>query len=226
MGKDVVDLANKWLGTGVKQISLDDAVAGNRGRSANTDDLPTIELSNRQLRDITDDALDALLVANGDDPNTFVRSGYLVRVVTDEAGRHTIQGHSMHTMRGHLSRVADWQETLKEDKDGDRPVTSCAPRLDVVQDVLHQPEYVAVGIPPLTGVVSAPVLGPDKSIHTYAHVCPPPRLSASHLARALRPGVSAVRHRPRSPAGNPCCRADPGPRFYILCLTPSANHYV
>jgi hypothetical protein len=131
---------------------------------SSTPHLPTIELTNRQLRDITDDALRALQSANGDDPTTFVRSGSLVRVVVDENGRHTIEAHNVNTMRGYLARVANWQKLRKAGEGGDQVVINCAPRLDVVQDVLNQPEYAEAGIPPLRGVVSAPVLGPDRTI--------------------------------------------------------------
>src|SRR5215468_2916652 len=69
--------------------------------------LPAIEVSGRQLRDVSDDAIDAIVNAN-DPPRIFKRGGILVRLERDEGGAVVLRPLVGKALRNHLARVADW----------------------------------------------------------------------------------------------------------------------
>ena len=66
-----------------------------------------IDITNRQLRDITADALKALTTANNP-PIVFLSSGDLVRVRMDEQGRLRIEILRESHVCGRLARVANF----------------------------------------------------------------------------------------------------------------------
>ena len=66
-----------------------------------------IDITNRQLRDITADALGALITANNP-PVVFLRSGDLVRIRIDEHGRLRIEILRESHVCGRLARVANF----------------------------------------------------------------------------------------------------------------------
>ena len=84
------------------------AAAPMRERSVAPDSrLPTIECTDRQLRDVTRDAVDALMRSN-DPPELFVQRGQIVRVRLDELGRPLIEAmtaRSLGPLRGRLAFV-------------------------------------------------------------------------------------------------------------------------
>lgn len=118
---------------------------------------PTIVCSNRQLRDLSDEALAALLRAN-DPPSLFARSGEVVRVTFDEHGSARIEPATLPAIRGMLARAADW---VRATKDG--PVSVNPPK-DVAEDLFALGAWP--GLPPLAGVSMAPVVGPGGSFRT------------------------------------------------------------
>ncbi|MCW5939893.1 MAG: hypothetical protein KF884_10765 [Fimbriimonadaceae bacterium] len=118
--------------------------------------LPTIETGNRQMRDVTADALNALLLKN-DLPSVFVRAGELVRVEIDERGAARIASLGEAALRGTLARAADWRRTGEK---GPRP---CAPPAEVVQDLASLSKWP--GVPPVTIVSRVPVLGREGRLN-------------------------------------------------------------
>ncbi len=116
--------------------------------------LPTILTTNRPLRDLSVDAVAALVAAN-DPPRLFLRSGSLVRVEVHDSGLMTIVRMGEDHLRGHLTRAADF---MAETKSGQRHTVPSTP---LVRDLLSSGEFP---FPPLKGVISSPVVRPDGSI--------------------------------------------------------------
>ncbi len=110
----------------------------------------------RQLTDVVDDALAAMVAANHP-PTLFVRAGSLARLRADEDERPLIETLRTEHVRLILARAATW---WRANKDGDRTATS--PPLDVAASTLAAGDWT---VPPLTGVVELPVLRPDGTFH-------------------------------------------------------------
>jgi hypothetical protein len=122
-------------------------------------------VNNRELRDISAEAIAALQHAN-DPPVLFVRSGQAVHVVSDELGRHTIVEASEAFLRGRMTRSADFRR-LVHDKNRQPHYPAVNPPIDTVRDVLAlAPE--AWGFPALESVTKSPLLRPDGTVMTTA----------------------------------------------------------
>jgi hypothetical protein len=132
-------------------------VTSNGGVS--TDDspsLPIIQISNRQLRDPTLEALAALIKSN-DPPFLFVQSGNMVAVVRNELGRLTIKRVDDRSLRRLLTEAADFARMTEK---GPR---NAPPPMNVVQTLLALAP-ASWGLQPLDGIVEAPVLRADGSV--------------------------------------------------------------
>jgi hypothetical protein len=116
--------------------------------------LPSIQGNKRQLRHVTEDALAALLARNNP-PRVFQRGGVLTRLrIRIETGAPYLEPLTDHALRGVLGRVANWlhtrivrREEIMEDD---------APPMEVVNDLAALPGWD--GIPPIEGIVEAPVI--------------------------------------------------------------------
>ncbi len=147
-----------------------------------TCDPPRIQVSNRPLRDTSDDCLRVLEEAN-ENPSIFVRSGALVRVHHDERGRPVITGMSEAHLRGLLTRAADFVRVTEE------KTTHVPPPLDVVRDILAlAPDKWP--FPPLEAVTESPVLRPDGSVLSSPGYDPATRLLYLPVAGSRLPSVS------------------------------------
>lgn len=133
----------------------------------------SIDVGNRQLSDIVDEALQVLIDDNAGAPAMFVRGGALVRVVQDERGLYGIQEFSNGAMMGKLAAVADW-ETVTIDADGNPKSQAVFPPRDVVSTLISAAEWP--GIPALTGVVTSPVLSRGGTLHDQPGYNPATRL--------------------------------------------------
>jgi hypothetical protein len=147
---------------------------------------PSIVVSDRQLRDLSADAVRAMVTAN-QPPRIFQRNGVLIRVRFDETGP-SIQLMSDAALRGRLARDADW---YRKTKAGLRATNPPSP---VVRDILTLP--VVPGIPPLKGIVEAPSFAQDATLLTTPGYHPASQLWF-HNARGFQ--VPAVNPTP-SPA--------------------------
>lgn len=119
------------------------------------DGRPSIPVSNKHLREQTEDALNALFAAN-DPPRIFVRSGVLVRSRTDEAGQPMVEDLAVDSLRGLLARAANFMRLGRSGR-----WVPASPPPDVVRDLLALGKW---NFPPLVGVVQTPVLRDDGSI--------------------------------------------------------------
>lgn len=122
----------------------------------------SIDVGNRQLSDIFDEALQVLVDSNAGAPTMFVRGGALVRIVQDERGHYGIQEFSGGAMLGKLAAVADW-ETISLDSEGNPKTTAVFPPRDVVSTILSAGEWPEM--PALAGVVTSPVFSRDGVLH-------------------------------------------------------------
>ena len=120
-------------------------------------ELPTVYITNRQLREISREALAALQQANNP-PFLFGRSGQMVSVIRDEKQRMVLTEVSESALRGWLTRTANYIRVNAKGKD-----VECSPPIDAVRDVLALPpaewNFLA-----LDAVVEAPILRPDGSV--------------------------------------------------------------
>lgn len=121
-------------------------------------DLPQIVAKDRQLREISTDAVSALVGANSP-PRLFVRGGLITRVLVDEKGRAIAKSVNEAELRGALTRSADYV----------RPPTSFGnnlgnmhPPMAVVQDILGLGLWP--DLPTLDAIVQTPVFRPDGTI--------------------------------------------------------------
>lgn len=130
-------------------------------------DLPNIFVGDRQLRDISDEALNALREAN-DPPAVFVRGGRLVRADSDENNRPFIQLLDVDALRGRLTRCTNFMRQRGKN------FVEVPPPLEVVRDILSLGKWP--GIPALEAIVEAPVLRPDGTILNAAGYDPTTRL--------------------------------------------------
>jgi hypothetical protein len=136
---------------------------GGRGRR---DELPKIIVNNRQLPDVTAEAIEALAARN-DPPETFVRAGRLVRIREDENGTPEIQLMDDPHIKGRLARVADYVRTTEKGE------TKVIPPDWLVKDVGQLPYWP---FPSLEAVVEAPIMRPDGTIFDVPGYDPQTRL--------------------------------------------------
>lgn len=122
----------------------------------------SIDVGNRQLSDIVDEALQVLVKSNASDPTVFVRGGALARIVQDERGHYGIQEFNSGALMGKLSEVADW-ETVVLDDNGNPQSRAVFPPRDVVNTIIAAAGWP--GIPALAGIVNAPVFSRKGELH-------------------------------------------------------------
>jgi hypothetical protein len=119
--------------------------------------VPRIVITDKHLKEISAEAIDALVRANEDSPTLFRYGDALTRLRVDENGTQ-LEPLTRDALRGRLDRVADWQKLTR---DGYKPAR---PPMDVVRDITSLPSHDR--IPPVTRVVEAPVFAPDGSLLT------------------------------------------------------------
>ncbi len=118
--------------------------------------LPSVIVNNRPVRDITEDGLKALRLANNP-PTLFVRSGEPVYIWRDERDRPFVGTATIDHLRGRLDRSANYVR-VTDDGDLHIPVP-----MDVVKDIGSLPSEM-LGLPHLSAVVEAPTIRPDGTI--------------------------------------------------------------
>ena len=131
------------------------------GREAMDDEnlsRPKIRVNGRYLREVTDDTLEAIRLAN-DPAEMFIRSGALVRVVEDENSTPIIQNMDMNHVKERADHVADFVRVAKQ---GDNWIkTKVNPPEVAIKNLMAR---ASLPFPPLEAVVESPILRPDGSI--------------------------------------------------------------
>ena len=131
------------------------------GREAMDDEnlsRPKIRVNGRFLREVTDDTLEAIRIAN-DPAEIFIRSGALVRVVEDENSTPIIQNMSMDHVKERADHVADFVRVAKQGSDWAE--TKVNPPEVAIKNLMAR---ASLPFPPLEAVVESPILRPDGSI--------------------------------------------------------------
>ncbi len=129
-------------------------------------ELPKIVVNNRQLPEVTAEAIEAL-AGHNDPPEIFVRAGRLVRVREDENGSPEIQPMDDPHIKGRLARVANYIRTTEKGE------TKVIPPDWLVKDVGQLPHWP---FPSLEAVVEAPIMRPDGTIFDTRGYDPKTRL--------------------------------------------------
>ncbi len=132
--------------------------------------LPSIIIDDRQLGDLTTQAMAAIKRANSP-PSTFVRSGGLVRIVYDEQDIPKIEPLDVSRIRCRLTEVANFF-TMRKSDGGYIPVGTNPPKT-LAENILAQEDWE---LPPLAGVARAPILRADGTICTTPGYDPTSRL--------------------------------------------------
>jgi hypothetical protein len=122
--------------------------------------LPDIRVNDRELRDVSTEALEAVVAAN-EPPELFCRAGSVVRVDQAEDNRPIIIGITDVHLRGEMTRAANFHK-LRKRTDG-LVRTSISPPLDAARDILSRP-VSDLGFPLLEALTEAPFIRPDGTI--------------------------------------------------------------
>lgn len=123
--------------------------------------LPTIVVSDRELRDVSRDSLAALTGANNP-PLLFARNRQMVHVVHDEEGHSAVREVTEAFLRGRLTRSANYCRQWGG-RNGDPFQTPTNPPIEVVRDILAL-SPADWQFPPLESVTESPIIRPDGSI--------------------------------------------------------------
>ena len=119
--------------------------------------LPEIVVTDRHLRDITANALEALYRANRPE-RIFRRGGVLTRLSVDEKGSPFTETLNESALRGYLARSCNFVRVRAK---GEKIATP--PPLDVVRDIDSLGDWQ---FPPLLGITEAPVIRTDGTVMT------------------------------------------------------------
>lgn len=149
--EDIEALADNWRLPGTDETAPESH--SEPGRSV----LPDIRVGNRQLRELSEEALEALRKVN-DPPRLFTRGGFMVSLMTDDKGQTIIAAMTEPRLRGWLARSANYYRLTRQ---GDRVETFPPP--EVVKDVLALDPALWRFLP-LDMVIEVPALRPDGTI--------------------------------------------------------------
>lgn len=133
--------------------------------------LPSIVIDDKQLSDLTDQALAAIIQSNKP-PVVFVRAGAVARVVRDENSVPKVETFDRVRMRCRLAEVANFF-TLRKGEGGCYEQVGTNPPLSLAENVLAQTTW---NLPPLAGIARAPILRHDGTICTQPGYDPVSRL--------------------------------------------------
>lgn len=117
--------------------------------------LPIVEVHSRQLRDISDDLMQALNAAN-QPPKLFNRGSALARIRADADGRPLVDAVNEHMLANRATAVTNFIKTNARGQ-----TTEVHPPQDVLRDLLNRESWP---FPPLRGIIETPILRPDGSL--------------------------------------------------------------
>jgi len=132
--------------------------------SADAAELPRLDAGDKNLARITTAAWRAILRANDAEPFLFRFGGMPARLERDDRGQPVVRHLTKERMRGTLANVATWYKMVKlsaqdaAEQGRQYRQVDALPPVYVVDTVLATPNPP---LPVLTGIVGAPVFGPD-----------------------------------------------------------------
>ncbi|MGH8067457.1 MAG: hypothetical protein ACRERE_19935 [Candidatus Entotheonellia bacterium] len=116
--------------------------------------LPAISVSDRPLRDVSDDALDAVMKSPGSE-NLYYRQRAIVQSTVNDDGKPVLKAlHEAHIV-GLLTRAANFYAGK-----GDTP-THCDPSGNLVRDLLIREDWP---IPVIAGIIETPTIRPAGTL--------------------------------------------------------------
>lgn len=146
-------------------------------KSGTTLGRPLIEVGDRQLRDIVDDAITVINKFNAENestPATYVNAARIVRVVRDENDVVGIAPYGKPGFKLLLSRLADFGHIKVDDETGEEKIIADFPPDDLVTGFLDMGEWPTC--PSLDGIVNAPTFSRDGTLQTGGGYSPSTRL--------------------------------------------------
>ncbi len=156
---------------------------------------PVIQANHRQLRDVTEDALNAIRQHN-QPPYLFQRGDALTRLRTDP-DRQTVRIEALcnHGLRGVLARCANWTKQVVREHRID--VYQDLPPMEVARDLAALAHWE--GIPILRGLVSCPIFAANGQLvhtpgyHPASHLYFRPSANFTMPAISLHPSDAEIR---------------------------------
>lgn len=112
-----------------------------------------------QLRNIRDESLEALALAEKDHPTIFIQSARLVQIGRDESKKAIIMHMGVSEMRNALTRSADFYRIKKEDGS----LSHALPPKDIADTIIAL-DPAQWPFQPLEAIVETPVIRPDGTI--------------------------------------------------------------
>lgn len=143
------------------QFEVVQRVQADMSKNGKGEELPSVQTNGRRHRDISQDAYNAMLAANTP-PSVFVRSGLITRITEDENGRPVVSTMNENDLKHTLERAANFF-TRRLTANGVIDTSGGVPAV-IVKDVMSYPSHPA--LPPLVGVVTAPVFSPNGDLVT------------------------------------------------------------
>lgn len=141
-------------------LAAQSASGNHNGDSSDGSDLTDIIVTNRQQRDITNEAITAL-EANQHAHSLFIRMGRLVRLRTQISSKiqaPEIDEVNPDIVRHMMSLTANYKRITSRDD-----ILNCAPPIDIARDIIARGMWE---FPHLDAVTESPVMRPDGSVLT------------------------------------------------------------
>ncbi|GCF07330.1 hypothetical protein KDI_08940 [Dictyobacter arantiisoli] len=129
-------------------------------------DLPDIIIGGDQLRDVTNQAIAAILRQERKNPTLFLQSARLVRITWNETKRPWIAQMGINEIKEALTHSANYYRLKKvPGAEQDYIKIAVSPPKEVAEQILaRQTQKPYLPFPPLVGIVETPVLRPDGTI--------------------------------------------------------------
>ncbi|GHO56726.1 bifunctional DNA primase/polymerase [Ktedonobacter robiniae] len=128
--------------------------------------LPEILINNSQLRERTDQAIDAIMRQERRNPSLFMQSSRMVRVSRDEMRRPIIAQMGVTEVKEVLTQTANYYRLRKvAGEEGAYEKVPISPPKELAEQTLaRQTQAPYLPFPPLAAIVETPVIRPDESI--------------------------------------------------------------
>ncbi|GHO88047.1 hypothetical protein KSZ_60530 [Dictyobacter formicarum] len=129
-------------------------------------ELPEIILGADQLRDLTNQAIDAVSRIEKLAPSLFMQSSRLVRIGHDEVKRPVVTQMGITEVKEVLTHSANYFRLRKiPNSDGEFAKIPCSPAKEIAEQILaRQTQRPYLPFPALQAIVETPVIRPDGSI--------------------------------------------------------------
>jgi hypothetical protein len=149
-------------------------------------DLPELIIGDSQLRDVTNQALDAIMQLEGEAPTLFIQSARMVRVGQNEMKRPIVTQMGVVEVKEVLTQTANYYRLRKvAGKDDEYEKVPLSPPREIAEQILaRQAQKPYLPFPPLEAIVEIPVMRSDGSILEHPGYDP-----ATRLYYTPRPGI-------------------------------------